>query len=192
MTQSNLYRRAFLATAGASALALGACASGGSISSGAAVDAKVDGTITDMYKKHPFSRELADRAYGLLVMPGVVKGGFILGGAYGEGALRLVGDGYRQTADYYSFASASVGYQAGLQKTAHALFFMTEAALAGFRNSANFEIGVDAEVTLLDSGFKAGLNTTVAQRPILALVLSQKGLLAGASLEGAKYSRILA
>ena len=179
-----------VAIAGAGALALAGCATGQSIETGAGVDANVDNAVALLYQRMPYARQIADRAAGMLVMPSIVKGGFVVGGAYGEGALRLAGDGFRQTADYYSFAAASIGYQAGLQKTSHALFFMTPGSLNRFRNSKNFEVGADAEVTVLDTGVKADLNTTVAQQPIIALVFSQAGLMAGASLEGAKYTKI--
>lgn len=189
MDESLLNRRTFLA--GTGMLALGACSSG-SINSHSEVDAEVDSAVAMMHDRLPFSREMSERAVGILMMPGIYKGGFIVGGAYGEGALRLGRDQYRQTADYYSFAGASFGFQAGLQKTGHALFFMTESSLDKFRSSSNFEVGADAEVTLIDTGFKADLNTTIAQKPIVAVVFDQKGLLAGASLEGAKYTRIAA
>ena len=191
MKDTQITRRGLMAGTGASALALAGCASSNSINSASSVDEDVERALVLMYERLPFTRGLAIRAAGMLVMPGIVKGGFIVGGSYGEGALRLHDDSYRQTADYYSFGSASVGYQAGLQKTAHTLFFMTPDALTRFRNSSNFEVGADAEVTILDTGVKADLNTTVAQQPVLAVIYSQQGLLAGASLEGAKYSRIL-
>ena len=176
---------------GAGALGLSACATSGSLNSGASIDTSVNEAQAQMYRVLPYTREIAQRAAGVLIMPGIVKAGVIVGGAYGEGALRTAADGFRRSVDYYSFGSASVGYQLGLQKTAHALFFMTPAALTKFRNSRGFEVGADAEVTLIDTGIKADLNTTALQQPILAVVFSQKGLLAGASLEGAKYTRLI-
>lgn len=175
---------------GLSAAGLAGCSGGGSLNSGASVDESVNRAIVLMHDKLPFTRQIQDRAAGMLIMPGIVKAGFIVGASYGEGALRVAGDGYQRTADYYSFGAGSVGYQAGLQKTAHALFFMTPEALTKFRRSQGFEVGADAEVTVLDTGIKADLNTTAAQQPVLAVVFSQAGLLAGASLEGAKYSKI--
>lgn len=173
---------------GGGAVALSACATSGSVSSAGAIDENVNQAIAQMYRVLPYSRDIASRAQGALVMPGVLKAGFIVGGAYGEGALRMANDGYRQSSAYYSFGAGSVGFQAGAQKTAHALFFMTPNALAQFRRGRGFEVGADAEVTLIDAGVKGDLNTTVTQQPILAVVFSQQGLLAGASLEGAKYT----
>ena len=191
MTNSRITRRGVLAGSGAGLIALAACSGRNSVGSAQVVDTNVERAVALMYERLPFTRDLSDRAVGMLVMPGILKGGFIVGGAYGEGALRTRADGYRQSSSYYSFGGASVGFQAGVQKTAHTLFFMTDEALARFQNSQNWEVGADAEVTLVDTGVKADLNTTHTQRPVLAVIYSQQGLLAGASLEGAKYNRIL-
>ncbi|MDB5400556.1 MAG: twin-arginine translocation pathway signal, partial [Rhodopila sp.] len=59
----------------------------------------------------PVARELNERATAVLVFPKIVKVGFVLGGAYGEGVLRQ-GD---QTVGYYNSAAASYGLQAGAQ-----------------------------------------------------------------------------
>ena len=176
---------------GLGAVGLSACGTSGSLNSGASIDESVNQAQQQMYRVLPYTRDIAQRAAGVLIMPGIVKAGVIVGGAYGEGALRTAADGFQRTVQYYSFGSASVGYQLGLQKTKHALFFMTPAALTKFQASQGFEVGADAEVTLIDTGFKADLNTTELQQPILAVVFSQQGLLAGASLEGAKYTRLV-
>ncbi len=180
-------RNILVAMAGTAAFAVGpARAANNSVE----IDSQVDEALAEMYEQFPGTRELSNRSKAMLVMPGVVKGGFVVGGAYGEGALRMPADGYARTKDYYSFASASIGFQAGLQRTRHTLFFMTDSALSDFERKQGFEVGVDAEVTVLDAGFNAALNTTSTQRPVLALVFGKTGLLAGASLEGGKYSLI--
>ena len=59
-----------------------------------------------------------------------------------------------------------------------------------FRQSNGWEIGADAEVTFPDAGLNAQANSTLLQKPIIGVVFGQDGFLFGASLEGAKYSRI--
>ena len=156
----------------------------------AAIDARVRLGLERLFASVEGSRDLADRAAGLLVMPSVVKGGFILGGSYGEGALLLPGSQGFETAGYYSVAAASVGLQAGIQETGHALFFLTEDALARFRRADGWEIGADAEITFPDRGFNLGVSSTEFEKPIVGIVFAEDGLLLGASLEGAKYSPI--
>jgi len=155
------------------------------------IDVKVRQALEELYATVPGSEELAAQAKGVLVMPDIIKGGFIVGGAYGEGALLLPGaDGALTPATYYNFAAASFGFQAGVQSTKQALFFMTDAALVKFRNAKGWEIGADAEVTFPGDGANLGVNTTQNRRPIVGFVFGQDGLLAGASVEGGKYTKI--
>ena len=155
------------------------------------IEARVGLALEELYRTAPGSQDLVAQAKGVLVMPKVVKGGFIVGGSYGEGALKLpASGGGLETVDYYSVAAASVGLQAGVQESSHALIFLTDRALAGFRQRDGWELGVDAEVTAIDAGTNVGLSSTEYRRPIVAIVFGEGGLLVGASLEGAKYSLI--
>ena len=156
------------------------------------IDARVNVALGRLYEEVPYARELAARAKAMLIMPRVVKGSLIVGGAYGEGALRL-NDGtgsYPRTAEYYSVAAGSVGLQIGFQKSAHVLFFLTDSALEKFRRSDGWEVGADAEVTFPEAGLNAAVSSTTAEKPIIGVVFGEDGLAIGASLEGAKYSRI--
>lgn len=155
--------------------------------SAAEIEADVDRALRELYGTVPGSEELAARARGVLIMPEVVKGGLIIGGSYGEGALRVGG----ATEAYYSVAAASIGYQIGVQQTSHALFFMTEPALNRFRTADGWELGADAEFTVPGDGISLNVDSTSAGKPVIAIVFAQDGLLAGASLEGAKYTRIV-
>jgi lipid-binding SYLF domain-containing protein len=84
------------------------------------------------------ARLLNEKAVAVLVLPKIVKVGFLLGGAYGEGALRHGGT----TLGYYNSAAASCGLQAGAQWFGYALFFMNAGALKCLDTSHGFEIGV--------------------------------------------------
>jgi len=176
------------ATAAATALPLPALAA-----EAATIDARVNLALGKLWVQVPNARELSTRAKGMLVMPEVVKGGFILGGAYGEGSLLLNDpvEGYEKKAGYYSVAIASIGLQIGVQTTSHVLFFMTDSALAKFRASDGWEVGADAEVTFPEKGLNAGIDTTSSPKPVIGIVFAADGLLIGASLAGAKYSPIV-
>jgi lipid-binding SYLF domain-containing protein len=178
---TNLARRRLLLAAIAGLAAAPAAAD-----SASTIEAKSDRALRQLFATVPGAEEIAAQAKGMLIMPDIVKGGFILGGAYGEGALRVNGE----TVGYYSLASASVGLQIGVQSSKQALFFMTEDALARFQRADGWEAGVDAEVTIPGDGLHAGIDTTSDPAPVIAIVFGQDGVLAGASLAGAKYSRI--
>lgn len=157
------------------------------------IDARVNLALGKLWQQVPGAKDLAERSKGMLIMPEVLKGGFIVGAAYGEGALRLntPGIGYGPTAEYYSVSAASVGLQLGIQTTGHALFFLTDKALESFRRADGWQIGVDAEVTFPEAGANIGVDSTAYKKPVIGIVFAEDGLMVGASLEGAKYSRLV-
>ena len=81
--------------------------------------------------------------------------------------------------------------QIGAQQYAHVLFFMTENALSEFRRADGWAVGADARYALPDRGGAIGAATTTSLAPVIALVFGQAGLIAGATLEGTKYTRII-
>ncbi|RMF16158.1 MAG: hypothetical protein D6757_03255 [Alphaproteobacteria bacterium] len=150
------------------------------------IDRSVEEALEQFYDKVKTGRGIIDRAAGVLVFPRITKGGFIVGGEYGEGALIVDGT----TVGYYSSASASFGLQFGLQSKTLIIIFLSDEALEKFRNSDGWTVGVDANVTLIDIGTSTDINTIVTRTPIMAFVMNHKGLMAGISLEGTKISPI--
>lgn len=143
------YNRRFVTLGALTALgATAACGNGVGGRGGAMIDARVDATLAEMYRGYPNTRQLAEKANGMLVMPLVTEAGLGFGGAYGRGALR-VND---VTVDYYSVTKASGGLQIGAQQYAHVLFFMTEPALREFRSSPGWAAGAGLGVCDLRQG----------------------------------------
>ncbi|MGA0542308.1 YSC84-related protein [Neotabrizicola sp. VNH66] len=179
-------RRGFLAAGGSAALLTAACGNGVGGNGSAQIDARVDATQNFLFNQYPGTRDLASRANGVLYMPLITEAGFVWGGAYGRGALRIQG----VTVDYYSATKASIGLQIGAQQYAHALFFMTDAALADFRRGAGWAASADLRYATPDEGATIGKATTELD-PVIALIFGQQGLIAGATLAGVKYTRII-
>jgi len=125
-------------------------------------------------------------AKGVVVMPNITKAGFVVAGQYGQGAPQVGG----KTVDYYSLAAGSVGWQIGAEKFDLIIIFTTEEALKKFRSGEGWEAGADAEVTLIAAGVDAPVSTLVSQHPVLGFVIDQKGLMAGVSIKGAKFTKI--
>ena len=67
--------------------------------------------MRDLYAARPAAKALGDKAWAILIIPDVVKGGFIWGGEIGNGGLRQKG----KTVGYYNINAASYGLQAGIQ-----------------------------------------------------------------------------
>jgi lipid-binding SYLF domain-containing protein len=152
----------------------------------AEIDRDVDSALLELYEKTPVAKELAKVAKGILVFPSIIKGGFIVGGQYGEGALRVEG----KTAGYYNTAAVSYGLQAGAQSFGYALFFLTDKALDYLKTSEGWEIGVGPSVVIVDEGVAKSLTTTTAKSDIYAFFFGQKGLMAGMGLQGSKITKI--
>ncbi len=180
---TNWTRRGFI---GASTATLSAC-SIGNVQTGAMIDRDVAASRELLFRTVPWSQRLAEQAAGVLIIPNIVEGGFVLSGAYGEGALQ-VGDA---TVDYMSMTAAAFGFQIGAQSFSQALFFLTQESLRAFRVTDGWEIGVDAEVAILEDGASIGASSNTVSRPVVSIVYGQRGLIVGASLEGAKYSRLI-
>lgn len=181
-------RRSFTLAALAGAGMTAACASNGTGTANAdTIDARVNATMDYLLTNYPNIQEVMDKSVGQLVMPLVTEAGLFIGGGYGRGALRIDG----MTADYYSTAKGSFGLQFGAQQYAHVLFFMTQDALENFRRGSGWAIGADMEYVFSDVGENVRTDTTTATSPVLAVVFGQAGMLAGASLEGMKYTRII-
>ncbi|MBB4210374.1 lipid-binding SYLF domain-containing protein [Rhodothalassium salexigens DSM 2132] len=150
------------------------------------IDARVEEALMTFYDKVDQGQSLARRAAGVLVFPRVTKAGIGIGGEYGEGALIVDGE----TVDYYSTVSASIGFQLGGQRRTQILLFMTEDALASFRNADGWEVGVDGSVALVEVGAGSDVNNTTMNRPVLGFVMTRGGLMFNANLEGSKISKI--
>jgi lipid-binding SYLF domain-containing protein len=151
------------------------------------LDARVDSARDYLRQTYPSLNELFQNARGILYIPVVTEAGFMVGGAFGQGALRI----NDVTVDYYSATRASFGLQIGAQQYAHALFFMTEPALNDFRTSEGWAASADLRYATPTRGGSMGTETTTQFAPVIAVVFGQSGIMAGASLAGVRYTRII-
>jgi lipid-binding SYLF domain-containing protein len=125
-------------------------------------------------------RDNMSQAKGVLIVPQLVKGGFIFGGSGGSGVLLVKGDGnIWSDPAFYTMGSGTVGFQIGVEVSEIILMIMTDK-------------GVDA---LLTSSFKLGGDVSIAAGPIGAGAKAQtadilafsrsKGIYGGINIEGA-------
>ena len=150
------------------------------------IDVSVDVALERFHKQVKGAQEFTKSAKALLILPKVVKGGFFVGGEYGEGALRIGG----KTVAYYNIASASFGLTFGGQQKDIIIAFMTDEALNNFRRSENWEAGVDGNIAVLNVGAGAEINTETVKDPIVGFVFGVKGLMADASFKGSKLTKL--
>jgi len=150
------------------------------------IDAKADVAIEKFKKLVKGGDVFLSKVKGYLVFPEVYKGGFIVGGEYGNGVLRVDG----KSVAYYNIASASVGFQIGAQKTSYIFAFADQYALDSFRKSNGWEVGVDGSIAVVKWGQGIDVSSISFEKPIYAFVFDNKGLMANVSLEGTKFTKI--
>ncbi len=170
---------------GAFALLVGFGAGTALAASAANIDRDVSAALEKLYAGSPTAKMLGQKAKGVLVFPNIVKGGFIVGAHYGNGALRQGG----KTSAYYNNVAASYGLQAGVQSFGYALFFMDDASLEYLDKSEGWEIGSGPSVVIVDKGMAKSLGTTASREGVFAFTFNQAGLMAGLGLQGSKISR---
>jgi lipid-binding SYLF domain-containing protein len=152
----------------------------------AVINRDVTNALNTLYKTTPAAKKMSEIAKGVLVFPSIIKGGFIIGGQYGEGALRVNG----KTTGYYRTVAASYGLQAGAQSFGYALFFLSDADLKYLKSSDGWELGVGPTIVVMDEGMSRSFSTSTAQSGVYAFFFDQKGLMAGLGIQGSKISKI--
>ena len=150
------------------------------------VDASVDAAMERFYKQVKDAKEVVRQAKGMLILPNVKKAALIVGGEYGQGAMRIGG----KTVEYYSMISGSFGLQIGGQAKDIIIAFTSSEALKKFRESKGWEAGVDGNVALITVGAGESAMTAMSKEPIAAFVFDVKGLMADMSLRGAKFNKL--
>lgn len=149
------------------------------------IDASTDAAIADFRKGVKGANEYLAAAKGVLVIPEVKKVGLIVGGQWGEGALRING----RTVDYYKMTAASVGFQAGYQKASYLFVFLTDDSLNDFRTGKGWDAGIDAGVTVVEGSVGTSIDTLKAKASVVAFIFGKEGLMGGYSLKGQKLSK---
>lgn len=165
------------------------CASGPSVGKldTPSINAESRAALRYLYAQNPKARALGARAAGVLVFPNITKGGFVVGGMGGNGAL-IMHNG--QIQDHYQTGGLSYGLQAGVQKYGYALFLMDKQAFDNVNRTQGWELGGSPSLVIVDQGVAASLSTTTIDKGTYAVFFNQRGLMGGLSLQGSKITRI--
>jgi lipid-binding SYLF domain-containing protein len=152
----------------------------------AEIDRDVKNALKKLYSESATARAMSKKAKSILVFPAIVKGGFLVGGQYGEGALLKGG----KTIGYYNTVQMSYGLQAGMQTYGYALFLMSDSAKKFLDKSDGWEAGVGPSYVVVDEGAATSKTTTTLQADIYAFFFDQKGLMGGLGLQGTKITKM--
>jgi lipid-binding SYLF domain-containing protein len=139
-------------------------------------------------------------SYGYAVFPTIGKGGFVVGGAHGQGRVyrhgRLVGNS--------TMNQLSIGFQAGAQAYSEIIFFQTKLDLARFE-SGKFALGAQASAVAITASASASTSTAGSsagasgtemnavttgryQDGIAVFTIAKGGLMYEAAVAGQKFS----
>ncbi len=131
---------------------------------------------------------LLSRAYAVAVIPGVVKGGFVVGGAFGRGVVvARRAEGTWSNPAFVQLAQGSVGFQAGLQSTDLILVFKTQRALDGL-SRGKITLGGDVSIAAGPVGRQATAATDLQMQSEIYSYARSRGFFAGVSLQGGMMS----
>ena len=119
------------------------------------------------------------RAKAVLIAPEIVKAGFIFGGSGGRAVLIAKEGGKWHGPSFYTMATASVGFQAGVQVSENVTLVMTEKGMNSML-AANFKIGGDASAAAGPVGAGAKSDITAD----LVSFSRAKGVYGGVNLDG--------
>lgn len=131
---------------------------------------------------------LLNDAYGLAIIPGMLKAGFIVGGKFGTGVLTTRSSSGRwNNPVFVSMVGGSFGWQIGAQSTDVILVFMTEKSINDVFGG-KITLGADAAVAAGPVGRRAEAATDIKLKSEILSYSRSRGLFAGVSLEGASLA----
>ena len=150
------------------------------------IDAAIESSLNRFTDEIQGGDAYLQGARGVLVIPRMWKAGVLIGFEFGEGA--LIVDGIK--VQYYKALTTSLGIQVGVGSKDLIILFFDDTAMDNFLYSSGWEVGVDGAVALFTIGAAGAVDSITFKDPIVGFVFGQKGLLAGVSIEGTKFTKI--
>lgn len=143
------------------------------------LQADVDAAIKAFQSADSGLKDTFRTAAGYVVFPNVGKGGFVVGGAHGNGLVyekgKLIG--------HASLTQVTVGAQVGGQEFSEVIFFETPGALAKFKESG---FAMSAQIGAVAAAEGASKNAKYVEG-VMVFTKAKQGLMAEASVGGQKF-----
>ena len=146
------------------------------------LSAEVDEAIAAFKAKDPSIERFFESSYGYAVLPKVIKGAFILGGASGRGEV------YEQEeiAGYCRMEQATLGFSFGGEYFREIIFFKDKTDLEVFKTGEyTFSAQVTGVALTTGAAAKADYNVGMA-----VFITTDAGLMVDASLGGQKFKYV--
>ena len=178
--KSNLFRNMSLALCATAAVAFVPLPAAAQSEQQRLVDA-ADTTLSNFLRDPEMTwlQQNIGRAKAVLIAPEIVKAGFIFGGSGGRALLVAKEGGKWHGPAFYTMATASVGFQAGVSVSEVVTLVMTEKGMNSML-AANFKVGGDASIAAGPVGAGAKSDVTAD----LIAFARAKGIYGGVNLDG--------
>ena len=123
-------------------------------------------------------------AYGIAVIPDVLKVGFFVGGRHGQGLMSVRGEtGEWGNPFFITISGGSVGWQMGVQRVDIILVFKTEKSVKTILEG-EFTLGADAAIAVGPVGRQAEASTDIQLEAEIFSYARTRGFFAGLTIEG--------
>jgi len=131
---------------------------------------------------------LLERAYGVVVIPDVIRGALIIGGRGGKGVMSVRNpDGSWSNPSFVRLAGANIGFQWGVQSTDLVLVLMSRKSVEGIAGG-KVTLGADASIAAGPIGRSAAAATDATFKAQVLAYARNEGLFAGVALDGSVIS----
>jgi lipid-binding SYLF domain-containing protein len=130
-------------------------------------------------------QSMFDNAAAIVVIPNLVKAGFIVGAKRGEGVMSVRSGKDWTHPTFVNLTGGSIGWQAGVESTDLVLVFMSEKSVKALLNG-EFTLGADASVAAGPVGRTASAGTNLKAQAEIYSYSRSRGIFAGISVDGSK------
>jgi len=128
-------------------------------------------------------QSMFDNAAAIVVIPNLIKAGFIVGAKRGEGVMSVrSGKDWTHPA-FVNLTGGSIGWQAGVESTDLVLVFMSEKSVKALLNG-EFTLGADASVAAGPVGRTASAGTNLSVKAEIYSYSRSRGVFAGIAVDG--------
>ena len=129
--------------------------------------------------------DILDRAECVAIVPSLLKGGFVVGGAYGRGVASCRTSSGWSAPAFFAVQGGSFGFQIGGQAVDLVMVVMNQDGMRQLLRS-KFELGADASVAAGPVGRHASGDTDWKMRAQILTYSRARGLFAGVTIKGSR------
>ncbi len=150
------------------------------------IDADANKALIEFFTEVNGGKQFLAKSKGYAVFPSVKEAGFIFGGKYGEGVLRVAD----VSKSYHSITAGSFGLQLGAQEYSLIIAFTSDAALKKFMNDDDWKTDMDFNIAMAEWNNDEELDDIDFGTDMVGFVFDSTGMMGNMTFEGTRFKRI--